>query len=257
MSEITRGKAMKNHSFLIFVVLISLIVPGCFHQTDDEVISDACAVSNDINSRYREILNAPDDESILEFAYHYGSSNRVGGFAGMWNDYVGKDYLTKAGGAPLHRAAYFIEGDTYEINRHLGYLESRMLSSLTLHQKLRTLSKNLNYALHVIKVSPVFAEESRYIEKRKLQQQQLEESRKQNQLLNEIAEKRPVIIHEEKIVEKPIIVCEAKRGPKPHLQCQKVDGVLIKKCPKKKKKQKKETVITVDDIHGKRPHLVI
>ncbi len=243
------------HLRFLFVALISIIfIPGCFHQSDDEVISNASNAANNIVARYDGLLNAPDDEAILECAQQFGVNNRISGWSGLWQNMTGNDHLTNVEGAPFHRTNYFIEGDINHVYRHLGYLESRMLTGIPLYERLRKIKNNLNYISHVIRTSQEYIQEDRYIEERRIQLQQLEAAQRQNALLDKIASK-PVVITEEKVIttcqkpSKPIIIKETIREECCH------DKSHDKK--KKKKPVKKESEFNVGDACGKRPHIIV
>lgn len=261
---------MKNPILFIFGVVAVLILPGCFHQSDEEVLGNAHGTYDVVATRYVEMLNAPDDESILEFAYKFGAETALTPWIFSWNNVVGITYLPE--GTPLHKTAYFIQGDCNEISKHLGLLEGRMLSSTALYGKLKNISSNLYYGLQVIKTAKAYAEESRFIESHRLQTQQINEARRQNYLIEE-SNRKPVIVHQEKTV----IKCDARRNEP--VRAPKIEKVIVEeRCcsakpaekvvikeqcdakPKKKKKKKEhkdETIINVDDIPGKKAHLII
>lgn len=247
---------MKKTLLFKLGLLFIFMLPGCFHISDDEIIGKAHHVQEILASRYHELLKAPDEEAIVEFGVRMGAESRLDSWsmAGWWNNVLGNDYLTRVDGAPLSRTVYFLDNDIREINRQLGYLESRMFVSLPVYEKLRNMRSNLQYALQSMKSSGTYIDESRYIESRKLKLQELNEARRQNQILEDMS-RCPTVVYEEKVITKTCPKAECKPViVKEIVVEEKCDG---KQKKKKKSKEEEETIINVDDIPGKRPHLVI
>ncbi len=244
---------MKSPTLFLFGIVAILVLPGCFHQSDEEVFSNAQNAYTTVAVRYEELLNAPDDESIVEFGYNFGARTTLTPWVFSWNNVVAIPYVEE--GTPLHKTAYFIQGDCNEISKHLGLLSARVMVS-PLYEKLHNMQTNLEYGLQVIKSTKSFAEESRFIQAQRLRAQQLNETQRQNCLIAE-SNRKPVIVHQEKTV----IKCDARKDER--VRAPKVEKVVIKEqCgvnPKKKKKKerKDETIINVDDIPGKKAHLII
>lgn len=182
---------MKSSLVVLCMAGASLLCStGCFYRSDAETLSSAHAFYQLLCSRYEAMLSAQNDELIGIWAEKFGSHNSVTGWSGLWNDILKNDHLTSAEGAPLHRTCYFIESDISEAGRHRGLLEGRGLGSLAVCEKIEAIRSNLSDIVYVIKSSPEYTKEGQFIESRKLQHKQLEESRKQRRLLEELADKK-------------------------------------------------------------------
>jgi hypothetical protein len=196
---------MKTQRILLYLItgFSLMVLGGCGHQTDEEVLSEAVNIYSSVAGKYHEILNSQDDDAVILYCQRFGRDFRTNSF---WYD----AHLAIAEIAPLHRALIVIADDRHDIVHLMNKLECRMLTSTTIYEKIKNLVDNLNYAIQVVKDNDRYLEEARVLEQRRLEEERLAESRAQTVALTSVAcsmASRPVVVKETVVTRCPKRSC--------------------------------------------------
>lgn len=192
---------------MMFCAITLLCLAGCGHQTDEQVLEDAVSAYSAIAGKYNAIVNSEDNKEVVKNCKRLGRDFRTNSF---W--YSANVEIAEI--APLHRALYIVSDDTKEINHLMGKLEGRILTGAAIYSKLHTLLEHLHYTMNVIRDTNSYVEEARVLEQRRIEQEQLEEARRQRYAMETIAynSARPIVIKEE-VIAAPCHSCSACPRP--------------------------------------------
>lgn len=175
-----------------FIGASLLLITACGHQTDEQILENAQQCYEIVSLRYEKLLDTADIEASLDLA------RRIGAQAGDTRSWL--EILLGTGqsaeGAPLHKVTRLISQDLSDIGDHLDRLSARLLSNISLYDKLRDIRDSLNEVLDSIQADPNYSEEARFLEMRRIESNRLYEEREQRRLLQAIAD-RPVVVEEE------------------------------------------------------------
>ncbi len=172
-----------------------LILSGCGQLSDTDILCEAENEVSVLSMRYRDMIRAySSDKDLVEESRLLGSRSGLGFWEGLGQSLIGNEHLVVSEGAPLHKAEYIIKNDIRKLERHAHALESRLLSSRPVYDKVINLRRVLLEILPVLAKQKTYVNESQFIEQqrvakdqRRLAESQLYESRRQTKLLEQAA----------------------------------------------------------------------
>jgi hypothetical protein len=239
---------MKNYFLSCIMVSSLVVVGGCMHHTDEDVVGSACQTHRILSIRYQDLMEAQDEAAIVEKSRLLSMDTTLSFGSAVWQSMIGNEHLAFSNGAPLHRALYFIESDIRVLEGHAHKLGRRLLDSNPIYGQLDTLRQRLCLAARIIKSQKSYVDEAQFVEEQRVAKSTLYESKKQTALLQDIAEKPTYVEYVERVEHPVYVVKEVERVvERPVCVVKRVERIVEKPIHKKKpsKKQIKKVLYTI------------
>lgn len=170
----------------LFCIVVLFSLTGCFRQRPEDVFANSHYIYERAEIRYSLVRDSLSDQELLENIRLIAGDRSLSFGSGLWESLCGNEYLVTSQGAPLHKALYFIERDSAELEGTLAQLERFGYFNRPIYQKIQGLRLTLLKIARFIRAQKEFSTEAQYIEDRRVQKAQLAEQTEQTRLLRNL-----------------------------------------------------------------------